>query len=281
MPADVDTKDIDAVSEECDRIYRSLYDDADPEFVPWACGWFRRIFDGRYHNYLPIDVPYHDREHTMQGLLCLARLLRGRHAAGAEPRVPRRGFELGTLAILMHDAGYLKDRSDTEGTGAKYTLIHVDRSRKFAAEFMREQGYGSAEITSVRNMIQCTAVNAEVSDIPFETSIDRIVGHALATADLLGQMAADDYVDRLPQLYAEFKETCNYFGEQAERFYYEGPGELIANTPAFWESYVIPKLEDACRGTYRYLNDPYPDGENDYLNRVRANVEKAARLAGG
>ena len=45
-------------------------------------------------------------------------------------------FEFGMLAILMHDTGYLKKRGDNEGTGAKYTLTHVDRSIQFAGELM-------------------------------------------------------------------------------------------------------------------------------------------------
>lgn len=279
MPIDVDTKDINAVCRECDRIYRSIYEDADAEFMTWACGWFRFIFSGQYKDFLPIDVPYHDKEHTMQGLLCLARLLHGRCEAGADPHLPKRSFELGVLAILMHDTGYLKHHDDVDGTGAKYTLIHVERSRKFAKGFLFEQGCTPAEIEAVQNMIQCTATDVKISDIPFASPLDRTVGCALATADLMGQMSADDYVDRLPHLYAEFMESYEYFGERASRLYYHSTDELISNTPQFWESYVKPKLEEGCDGLYRYLATPYPDGENVYLERIRANIEKAARFS--
>jgi hypothetical protein len=279
MPVDVDTKDINAVCEECDRIYRSTYGDADGEFMSWACGWFQFIFSGQYKDYLPIDVPYHDREHTMQGLLCLVRLLHGRCEAGAEPPVPRRGFELGVLAILLHDSGYLKYKEDVDGTGAKYTLVHVDRSRKFAKGFLSEQGCTASEIEAVRNMILCTSTDLNISDIPFSSPVERTVGCALATADLIGQMSADDYVDRLPQLYAEFKESYDYFGERAQCLYYGSAEALIANTPQFWESYVKPKLEQSCGGLYRFLAEPYPDGENVYLSRIQANIDRAARLA--
>lgn len=226
-----------------------------------------------------MDVPYHDREHTMQGLLCLVRLLHGRHKADVRPAVPRRTFELGVLAILLHDAGYLKRAGDAEGTGAKYTLIHVDRSREFAGSFLREQGYPPPDIEAVQSMIQGTAMNTAPAALPFATRIERTVGAALATADLIGQMSADDYIDRLPQLYAEFTETCRYFGERAARLRYDSPEALVVNTPTFWESYVKPKLDNGCQGMYQFLNNPYPDGENEYLNRIEANVEKAARMA--
>ncbi len=279
MPVDVDTKDIEAVCAESDRIYRSIYDDADPGFLPWVRDWFIALFGGRYGNYLPVDAPYHDREHTMQGLLCLVRLLHGRHRANARPVVPRRTFELGILAILLHDTGYLKDAGDTDGTGAKYTLIHVDRSREFAGKFLHELGYPQPDIETVQNMIHGTAVDTAPAALPFATQIERTVGAALATGDLIGQMSADDYVERLPQLYAEFTESCEFFGKQAAHLHFDSPEALIANTPAFWESYVKPKLEKGCLGMYRFLNDPYPDGENEYLNRIEANVRKAARMA--
>lgn len=279
MPVDVDTTDIETVCAESNRIYRSIYTDADPEFLPRAGRWFQAVFGGQYGDYQPVDTPYHDREHTMQGLLCLVRLLHGRHNAGAQPAVPRRMFELGVVAILLHDSGYLKRAGDSDGTGAKYTLIHVDRSREFADSFLREQGYASPDVEAVKNMIQGTSMTAAPVDIPFATSTERVVGEALATADLLGQMSAHDYVERLPQLYAEFTEGWRYFGERADRLRYASAEELIANTPNFWRSYVRPKLEHGCQGMYRYLNDPYPDGDNEYLGRIKANVEKAARLA--
>ncbi|MDZ7842380.1 MAG: hypothetical protein U5R46_16395 [Gammaproteobacteria bacterium] len=280
MRGDVDTKDAAAVCAESDRIYRSMYPDADPGFLPWARDSFLAIFGGRYGDYLPVDVPYHDREHTMQGLLCLVRLLHGRQKADARPVVPRRTFELGVMAILLHDSGYLKHADDTEGTGAKYTLVHVDRGRAFAEAFLQDQGFTRAEIEAVQNMIRGTSMSATPADTPFANDVERTVGAALATADLIGQMSADDYVERLPQLYGEFVESIRYFGEEkAGRLSYESAAAMIANTPHFWQSYVKPKLENGCQGMYRYLNDPYPDGDNEYLNRIEANVEKAARTA--
>ncbi|HSH43990.1 MAG TPA: hypothetical protein VK973_17840 [Arenicellales bacterium] len=279
MAVEVDTKHVEAVCSEADRIYRSLYPDADAAFLPWACDSFRAVFAGRYGDYLPLDAPYHDREHTMQGLLCLVRLLQGRHMAGALPTVPRGMFELGILAILLHDTGYLKRSGDTGGTGAKYTLVHVDRSREFAARFLFDQGFDANDVESVQRMISGTAMNTSPTELPFASETERTVGAALATADLLGQMSADDYVERLPQLYSEFAESCLHSGHGVEHLRFDSAEALIANTPVFWESYVKPKLEHGCQGMYRYLNDPYPDGDNDYLNRIEANVKKAARLA--
>jgi hypothetical protein len=50
--------------------------------------------------------------------------------------------------------------------------------------------------------------------------------------------------------------------------------DLIQKTPGFWEHYVRQKLECDFVGLYRFLNDPYPDGPNFYLERVEANIRK-------
>jgi len=84
------------------------------------------------------------------------------------------------LAILLHDTGYLKKRDDTDGTGAKYTVTHVHRSGEFAAQLLGERGFNATDIYAVQNMIRCTGVDATLSVIPFQSEIERVVGHALA-----------------------------------------------------------------------------------------------------
>jgi hypothetical protein len=48
-------------------------------------------------------------------------LLEGYYRARTQPPLTARMFELGVIAILLHDTGYLKKQDDYEGTGAKYT----------------------------------------------------------------------------------------------------------------------------------------------------------------
>lgn len=240
----------------------------------WATGWF----EGTYLDYQRIDAHYHDLEHTLQGVLCMARLLRGRQAQRAEPLLTRRMFELGILAILLHDTGYLKRRGDTDGTGAKYTLTHVDRSIEFAGELMRAHNFSAEEILAVQNMIRCTGVNVKLDAIRFQDDLERTVGFCLGTADLLGQMAAVDYVDKLPILYLEFAEAAHYnAGKMKAGGFFNSAEDLIQKTPIFWENYVQSKINREFLGLYRFLNDPYPDGPNAYLDRIEANVARIRR----
>jgi hypothetical protein len=118
-------------------------------------------------------------------------------------------------------------------------------------------------------------VDARLGEIPFAGEEERLVGHALATADLLGQMAADDYLDKLPILYAEYAEAARHDGRYAE-FTAECPAaeDLVRNTPTFWSRFVLPKLERDLGGLHRFLSEPYPDGPNEYVSRIAANLER-------
>lgn len=275
----VDTRDLPAVRDEVTAIFATLFPAADASIVPRAFDWTAQWFNGGLPGYLPIDARYHDLEHTMQGTLCLARLLRGRHFAGVRPLLTPKMFELGLLAILMHDTGYLKRTDDRDGTGAKYTVTHVRRSGEFAREFLGAQGFPASDIASVQYMIRCTGINVDLGTIPFTSELERVTGHALGTADLLGQMAARDYVEKLPVLFLEFAEARRFNGESAPPSIAFGSAEeLMRNTPVFWERYVWPKIHGHFGALYRFLNQPYPDGANAYLEGVEANLAKLREM---
>jgi len=273
------TRDPAAVQDEVQDAYEAMFPAGDRQFVPQVFGWVIECFTGQYRDYQAIDARYHDLEHTLQGTLCMTRLLRNRHLAGGEPVLNQRIFELGLLAILLHDTGYLKKRSDTEGTGAKYTVIHVNRSADFAAELLAAKGFTSAEIAAVQNMIRCTGVDSALRSIPFQSEEERQVGYALGTADLLGQMAADDYVDKLPVLYLEFAEAVR-FSKESGHFIamFSSAADLMQKTPTFWERFVLKRLDRDFCGLHRFLNEPYPDGPNQYVQQIESNMQK---LKGG
>ena len=279
MFAPVDTRVPQEVEEQVRTIYRSLFPGGDAEFPRRAFAWARRCFTGQFADYQRIDARYHDFEHTLQGTLCLARLLHGYHTADARPEMTQHAFELALLAMLFHDTGYLKRRDDTEGTGAKYTLVHVARSADFAGEFLQHQGYSAADIEAIRHMICCTGVNADMAAIPFRNQLERNLGSALATADLLGQMAAPDYVEKLPVLFQEFAEAVRHDGPNAGRLaIFKSAEELMLNTPSFWENYVLPKINGDFGKLHLFLNDPWPNGPNPYLKTIEQNLARLSEM---
>ena len=271
----VDTRNLAAVQAEVATIYGRLFPKADVETMARAFEWVDDCFSGRLPGYQANDARYHDLEHTLQGTLCLARLLAARHQAGTVPVLSARVFELAMLAILLHDTGYLKTVDDTEGTGAKYTVTHVARSGDFAASLLARKGHPPADIRAVQNMISCTGVNVDLPAIPFANDTERVAGYALSTSDLLAQMAADDYVDKLPELYEEFAEAAQFCeGKPIPAILFNNVDDLMRKTPLFWERFVLPKINNDFCGLYKFLNNPYPDGPNWYLQKVEANLAR-------
>ncbi len=273
MFASVATNDSSAVKTEVQAAYLAMFPLGDYEFVFRVFGWAEDCFAGRHPDYQAIDARYHDFEHTLQGTLCMVRLLRCRHAAGTHPKISQHLFELGLIGILLHDTGYLKRRDDTAGTGAKYTATHVYRSLEFAALLLKEQGFSDADTRAVQNMIRCTGIDAFLESISFENDAERVVGFALGTADLLGQMAAEDYVEKLPVLYDEFQEAARHDRGHTDFITkFGGAHDLMQRTPAFWRDYVLPKLDKDFAGLHRFLSQPYPNGANWYVERIEANM---------
>jgi hypothetical protein len=277
----VATKDPFAVQKEVQGLYLHMFPQGERAFMPRVFGWAIECFTGKHHDYQAVDARYHDLEHTIQGTLCLARLLRGRHFAGAQPPLTAQMFQLAIIAILFHDTGYLKRRDDPQGTGAKYTITHVMRSADFAAAVLGEHGFNSQDIHAVQNMICCTGINANLAAIPFQSEPERVAGFALATADLLGQMSAPDYVEKLPILYSEFAEAAEFSGDKNHFIAgFSSAQDLLERTPDFWREFVLPKLEKDFLGLYRFLHEPYPSGPNEYVQRVEANMGRLKQTSG-
>jgi hypothetical protein len=103
--------------------------------------------------------------------------------------------------------------------------------------------------------------------------MEKIVGYALGTADLLGQMAADDYVEKLPILYDEFAEAGHNAPPKSSVVnMFSSARDLLKKTPDFWEKYVKQKLDRDFGGVFRFLNKPYPGGANFYMDKIEANI---------
>lgn len=273
----VDTRSPAAVTEFVLTKFQAMYPDYSLQWLDRLFSDVVATFQGERPEYSPVDLRYHDLEHTLQTTVCLALLLEGRHQAEVEPRVDARHAELAVSAMLLHDTGYLRLRSDTRGTGAKYTFCHVVRSCAFAASYLPTLGADDYEVESVLSAINCTGPTTEIGRLRFRHPVERFVGSAVATADYLGQMAAPDYPDKLEILFDEFRESDDFIRLPANRRVFQTPADLIERTPAFWEKFVRPRLDTDYEGVYRFLARPYPDGPNAYLDGIRENMATIRR----
>jgi hypothetical protein len=273
----VDTKDATAVASFVARAFERMQSGASLPRIEAVFRDVHDLFTGQWRDYAPVDLRYHDLEHTLQATVCLSLLLEARHTAGIEPRLSARDLELALFAVMLHDTGYIKLRSDQSGTGAKYTYCHVLRSCAFAATYLPTLGVNDEEVETVLNAINCTGPTREISHVRFRDPMGRAIGSAVGTADYLGQMAAPDYPDELEFLFAEFKEADEFAHVPLPRRAFQSAAELIERTPAFWHTFVKRKLEVEFQAMYRFLAQPYPDGPNLYLDAIEKNIAEITR----
>jgi hypothetical protein len=247
--------------------------------------WLRRVFvdvedmfAGRNPAYLPIDLKYHNLRHTLMATACMSTLLEGHHAANADTRLTARDFELAIAGVMLHDTGYLKLKTDSKGTGAKYTFCHILRSCAFAASYLPEVGVNDVELENVLSAINCTGPQSEIGRLLFRDSVSRVVGCALATADYLAQLADPQYPDKLGALFAEFCESDDYSNVPPQRRVFKSEEDLVRRTPGFWLKFVKPKLDGDFQSAYRYLERPLGSGKNNYLDAVAVNLARIEEM---
>ena len=249
------------------------------EFISAVFHQVQRAFAGTYPGYQRCDTAYHDLAHTCQAAVATVRIFDGHLKSGRTPVLTARDFELGVVGILLHDIGFLKETGDDSGTGAKYTLVHVDRGVKFAEKFLPPFGVDPDEIRLIRSAIHCTATNGGVDERAFRNDRERFIGCALGTGDILGTMAAPDYPERLPALYQEFAEAAasGYIREE-EAGYYTSAEDLLRKTRGFYQGYVRRMLDEEWRQVYRLLEYNFPDGANHYVQAIEANLDRIDRI---
>lgn len=127
----VDTTDPAAVSFEVAQIYESIYQSAFPSGVLRAFADVGRLYRGEFPGYHACETEYHDLQHILEVTLAMARLMDG-CARSVRARVMNEHlFQVGIVAALFHDIGYLRRVGDDKRHGAEYTRTHVGRGAAF------------------------------------------------------------------------------------------------------------------------------------------------------
>src|ERR1700734_2572311 len=179
-----------AVSEAVRELFVSAWPGESFGRVATAFEEFERLFTGRMPGYHGVDTIYHDRQHSLDMTLAMARLLVG-YESGVEPHL-RFGSERAVMALvtsLFHDAGYIREFDDRlHRNGAEFTLYHVTRGARFLARFLPSIGLESWVPVATR-VVHFTGYEVKLSQIQLPDARDRKLGHLLGTADLIAQMA--------------------------------------------------------------------------------------------
>ena len=271
-----------AVTDAVRELFTSTWPGESFNRVAVAFEEFERLFSGRMPGYHGVDTVYHDRQHSLDMTLAMARLLVG-HERSVEP-AERFGAERAVMALvtsLFHDAGYIREHDDHKHrNGAEFTLYHVTRSARFLARFLPTLGMESWVPVSTR-IVHFTGYEIKLSQIQLADARDRRLGHQLGTADLIAQMADRCYLEKCrDRLYPEFvlggiAAAPGADGSLLVR--YSSGLDLLRQTPQFVRETRTQRLEGEFEHAYRYV-EPLFAGRNPYLKAVDRNVAYLQRV---
>jgi hypothetical protein len=268
VTGNIDTKDPKETNKEVRRIYENLFGSNSFDKVEYTLEVVVKLFDGNYPGYDKCDTLYHDLEHTLQAYLAMVRIIDGlileNHAA-----MPEEFVVMGLISALGHDTGYIRRTREVEGSGAKYTLVHVDRSKEFMDKCLPELEFNPSQIQSVKNIISCTGIRVDLSAIRFTSEQEKETGYILGTADFLGQMSDPNYPEKLPNLYKELNEG-GVSGYSSAQY-------LIKETPRFFEEIVMKRLTRDFHSVYRFVANHF-GGKNLYIDGIQRNIARLKRF---
>ena len=239
---------------------------------------FERLFAGEVPGFEGCDTVYHDRQHTLDITLALARLLVGyERQCPEDARLGGTRAVIGVLTGLFHDIGYLRRADDLASrNGAEFTRVHVSRGARFLEEYLPELGLGSW-VPVASSIVHFTGYELPFARIEAQVPDRRDIalGHLLGTADMIAQMADRCYLEKCrDRLYAEFVlggVALPFSGGNPQVKYASGL-DLLRQTPEFVSGVRQKRLEGEFRGAYRFLEILY-GGRNPYLEAIDRNLE--------
>lgn len=234
-----------------------------PAAIQLAFGLIELAFEGRLPGYQHLQAPYHNRCHTLEVTVCTVRLLHGLHVAGTviNPRL----IDAAVIGALFHDTGYLKSAGEAGGSGAQFTVEHVQRSVVFAEQSLAAL---DAEMrTWILDAIRATDHRVARTDWRCACQESELAACVTATADIIGQMASREYLERLLFLYFEFREAgVGGFGDLHE---------LLEKTMTFYQATrerLFVELDGTVAALESHFEAVLGEKRNYYLELVDCNI---------
>src|SRR6266478_5068733 len=220
-------------------LYRPTWPGLSLEPLGRAFEHFERLFAGKVPGFHGVDTVYHDRQHTLDITLALARLIVGYERQQEESaRLGGARAMVGLVTGLFHDVGYLRRSDDRDSrNGAEFTRTHVSRGARFLQEYLPVLGFRSW-VPVASEIIHFTGYELPFARIEESVSDARdiTVGHLLGTADMIAQMADRCYLEKCrDRLYAEFVlgGVALPFSQGNPRVKYASGLDLLRQTPEF------------------------------------------------
>jgi hypothetical protein len=271
-----------AVLQAIEQLYAATWPECSTEPLRAAFVQFDNMFSGRTPGYAGVDTVYHDRQHTLDVTLTMARLCAGYERQtdelwklGAERAVA------GVVFALFHDVGYLRRSSDiTQRNGAEFTTTHVSRGIEFLRGYLPVIGLADW-VEPVGQVLHYTGYEVPFSELVLKDARDVRLGHLLGTADMITQMADRCYLEKCrDRLYPEFVlagMALPYSNASAEKVRYASGVDLLRHTPVFISETRSKRLDGEFNRAYRYLEILF-DGRNPYMESIERNLNFLAQI---
>jgi len=266
-----------AVLQAIEQLFAGTWPDASTDALRRAVTQFDDMFSGRMPGYAGVDTLYHDRQHTLDVTLTMARI-----CAGYEQQVDplwKLGAEraiAGVIMALFHDVGYLRRSSDTaQRNGAEFTRTHVSRGVEFLRDYLPQLGLGEWAAVAAQ-VLHFTGYEKPFSELLLDDARDLRLGHLLGTADMITQMADRCYLEKCrDRLYPEFVlggMALPLENASAEQVRYASGLDLLRQTPQFAAETRAKRLDGEFNRAYRYLEILF-DGRNPYMESIEQNLQ--------
>jgi len=265
-----------AVLRAVEQIFAATWPGTPTTVLERAFQQFDDMFSGRAPGYAGVDTLYHDRQHTLDVTLTMARL-----CAGYEQQVeplwklgPQRAL-VGVVFALFHDVGYLRRSADlAQLNGAEFTRTHISRGIEFLDDYLPHLSLGEwREVAS--QVLHFTGYEKPFSELVLNDARDLRLGHLLGTADMITQLADRCYLEKCrDRLYPEFVlggVALPLSNASSQQVRYASGLDLLRQTPQFVSETRSKRLDGEFNRAYRYLEVLF-DGANPYLDSIERNM---------
>lgn len=252
------------VLEEVKTIFQDMFSKGDFTLLSAVFEDVVSLFSGNFQGFKACDTPYHNLRHTTDVFLAMARLIHGAHTQGFALNTI--DVNLGLVAALMHDTGYIQNNSENYGSGAELLTVHVQRSITFMQKHLSDMESTTDFISRCETVILCTDLDYPFNQRCFVTDTDKRMGQMIAASDLLAQTADRIYIEKLPLLFQEFQKA----GIKS----HENELGLIKEAPQF-NDFMRHRLANELDGVDRYMRPHFKCRWGINLNMYQVTIDRS------
>lgn len=241
---------------------------------------FDKLFEGDFKGYHACDTFYHDKQHSLDMTLALARLIEGYQQVHKQSPLSPQYAAIGLITALYHDSGYIRELDDENENGSIYTKTHVTRSASFLAKYLPM--IGMQDYTDIAtNIVHYTGYELRPDQIKLPDKKLHVLGYMIGSADLIAQMSDRCYLEKCrDRLYPEFvlgNVTEITREDGTKEVLYQSGTHLLEKTPDFYNTEINSRLNNLFSRVYVYAEKHFGD-TNLYVDALESNIDHLMTL---